>query len=518
MSQTTQPAFPGIHTLRFDRKRLNAKSLRPLWSDMADLGAQNTGAVLVDLSSVLRISACGIAALLEFYSDHKGQYDIAFSGLRPTPQKKLDSFGLTRVLPMYGDRDQALATSTFRQHKLSGTRAVVLCAGKGTRMAPLSWDTPKPMLDMLGKPVLERILDHLSSFGLRDIALNPGYHGDQIIQHFQARKDRNILFSNEGFQGADGWEGTPLGSASTLSRLHHENNFARDDIFVLCGDALIDVDLADMMQRHKQSGALVTIAAQTVGSDEVQKYGVIEANDSGRALGFQEKPAPHLARSNLASTGIYVFSPAAIASIERGNGLDIARDFLPSILHSARGIHVYEAPFQWKDLGCGKDYAATLALALRGKVANLRPQGREILPGVWAHDSARIAGSVRFDGPAYISAHAVVQAHSRIIGPSVIGAHSWIGRGAQLDTVILAQGSGVMPGSSVTGQIASPYWSIATASADGATLPRDPLPQVAQAETLMPQQLGLATRAAQAMQSAGLVTAARQWHIRSRAG
>jgi len=430
-------------------------------------------AVLVDLSHVRRITHSGLALLLTV---HQGPVDIAYHSLTPKVAAFIARAGFDDVLRLFPDPDAALSTPWARRHSLSGHRAVLLCAGKGSRCAPLSQDVPKPMFDILGKPVLERLMDHVSSFGVRDFILNPGHLGPQVHRHFGDghRFGKRITYLNEGTHGVDGWSATPLGSASSLARLHHSHSAFERDTFVFCGDALFDIDLARMMQAHRDTNAWASVAARHVAPQDVSKYGIIETDEHGSVVTFQEKPSQQDARSRLANTGIYIFSPQALALLPDRPGQDIAFDLLPTILELGERIQVFSPQFSWSDIGCPRDYFATLTAALQERIG-APACGTLTNPAQWHAPSAQVSPLAELSGPVYVAPGAQVKAGARIIGPSVIGENAIIeGRTLIRNSAIMAR-THVEEGAAVSDMIASGDWAISHQLADGSKVSSPPL-------------------------------------------
>lgn len=446
--------------LRLGASRLGSNFSGPLQQCFAALRDEGCAAALVDLSGVKVLTAAGLAVLYEAYGNFCAAMQIGFFGASPKVQITVERHGLAGVLPQFADQRQALEDPGFRCRQLAGTKAVILCASEGSRMRPLSGQTPKPMLDMLGAPVLARLMDHLGSFGVRDFYLNPGFKGDQVHIHFRSGAGRSIFFANEGSYCDGRWDGAPAGSASTLARLHRRHSAFDGDFFVLCGDALIDLDMAALMQAHKDSGAEVTIAAATVPRQEVSKYGILDANPAGRVMSFQEKPSAEEARSCLASTGIYVFSPAALRRLEDEPGLDIAMDLLPRILARGGRIHACSTGFIWADIGNPADYFAALQRGLTGGLPGVRPAGEETAPGVWVAPGAHVSSRARILGPCYIGPDARILAGAELQGTCVVGARCVVEGKTLLRDSVLMPGTQVSRGVWLESQIAAPDWSV----------------------------------------------------------
>lgn len=434
--------------------------------------------VLVDLSALSQCGASGLAGLVEAYSNLTHRLRLAFVGLPADGQKQLERLGLGGCLPCFATLEAAFAEPDIRRHRLRGMRAVVLCAGRGSRIAPLSDSLPKPMLDLMGKPVLAHILAHLGRFGLREVILNPGHLGDRISGYFHGNPlpGQSLFYLNEGSGSAAGWQAAPLGSASTLARLHHQHSAFDDDVFVFCGDALIDIDLADLLYCHRTSGAAATIAALQVAPDAVEKYGILNTDPGGRISQFQEKPSRAEARGTLANTGIYVFRADVLARLPDSPGQDIGADLLPALLRQGYHLQAYDRPFRWADIGCARDYVAVLGCILRGEIAVPGPvEAVQRRPGLWVERGAHISAGATIDGPCYVAPGARIEAGAHITGPAVIGRSAQIDGQSLIKNSVIWENTRVQSGAIVSHMIAAPDWAIDHRYADGSLQNRSPL-------------------------------------------
>lgn len=453
-----------------------ASALNTLTDVIARLNGEGRRGVLLDLSKIGHLNMAGLAALVELAA-RTPKVDLAFCAIPEKQLAFLRKSGLDRGLMVFASVAEARQHPSFQEHALTGIRTVLLCAGKGSRVAPLTEVVPKPMLDVAGRPALHRIIDHLETYGLRDILLNPGHLGDQIIDYFrQARMpDTRITFVNEGGWQQDRWVAQPIGSASTLKRMQVETAAFDTDIVVLCGDALIDLDLADMMREHRESGAEATIAALTVPQSDVHKYGIIETGLRNTVSRFFEKPGPGVTESRKANTGIYIFKPEVLSLLPNEEGLDIACHLLPEILNQGGNIHVYDRPFSWADIGCGRDYAAVSAQCLQQDLEFARPAGQEIRDGVWAMPGAMVSPRARISGPCHIGAGARIEAGAHLNGVCSIGAETLVQGGAVLRDCMVMPQTSVNAGARANRMILHGDWAIDHTRADGAVLERAPV-------------------------------------------
>lgn len=475
----TKPLDDGLAILKVSGNLTRASAVLGLSARLDQLHQEDRHGILLDLSSLKRLNMSGLAALVELAARNP-KAELGFCGLPSKNLAFLRKSGLDRGLRIFPTVKEAQEDAQFRSFCLTRTKTVLLCAGKGSRIAPLSDIAPKPMLDIAGRPTLHRLLDHLSLFGLRDILLNPGHLGHQIIDYFQKTPiaGTRIGFVNEGGWEGDAWRSDPIGSASTLKRMQDATAAFDGDIVVLCGDALVDIDLVAMMRAHRASGAAATIAAKSVASDQVHKYGIIEARSDNTITRFVEKPAAGVTESRLANTGIYIFKASVLSLISKDAGLDIACDLLPAIIASNQTLHVHNADFAWVDIGCGRDYMQAVRLCLRGEIPFAKPMGEEIRPGVWAMPGAKVSRRAKILGPCHIGANARIEAGAYLEGVCAVGAGATVQKGAHLTDTAVTAGTHVRSGVWSSDMILHSDWAVNHTTADGSTQTRDQLKDV----------------------------------------
>lgn len=327
---------------------------------------------------------------------------------------------------------------------------MILAAGKGTRVRPLTYDLPKPMIPILGKPVMAYIVEHLAKCGVKDIMVNVSYLHEKIESYFGegSRFGVRIGYSFEGYMDENG-EVVPeaLGSAGGMKKIQEFGRFFDDTTIVLCGDALIDLDIQAAVAEHKRKGAMASVITREVPWDKVSDYGVVVSDEDGRIIKFQEKPKREDALSNLASTGIYIFEPEAIDLIPSGEVFDIGSQLFPLMAEKGLPFYAQKQEFEWLDIGSVTDYWGVLQSLLTGDVPQLEVPGAQIREGVWVGLNTRIEWEgTTIEGPVYIGAGCHIEAGSTIIGPTWIGHGSHVCAGAEVVRSILFEYTRVLPG------------------------------------------------------------------------
>ncbi|MBU3738159.1 MAG: NDP-sugar synthase [Rhodoferax sp.] len=320
------------------------------------------------------------------------------------------------------------------------TKGLILAAGQGTRVRPLTRDLPKPMIPILGKPVMEYLIEHLALQGVTEIMVNVAWHHQKIEEYFGDghRWGVQLGYSYEGVREHGDIRPRPLGSAGGMRRIQDFGGFFDQTTLVLCGDALIDLDITAAVAEHRAQGALASVVTLDVPLAEVSSYGIVVAAADGRVQSFQEKPRPDQARSTLASTGIYLFEPEVLQHVPPGQVFDIGSQLFPALVAQGLPFFAQSRPFEWIDIGRVSDYWSVLQRMLRGEVARMNMPGREIRPGIWVGLNTSVAWDrVTIEGPVYLGSGVRVEPGATIIGPTWIGHGSHVRTGARVVRSIL---------------------------------------------------------------------------------
>jgi len=222
-------------------------------------------------------------------------------------------------------------------------KALLLAAGEGTRLRPLTLDRPKPMVPVGGRPVLEHLLVLLREHGVTRVAINLHYRPERIIQHFGdgSRFGVRIEYS---------WEPRLLGTAGAAKRLE---SFLDEPFLVLYGDVLTNVDLTQMAERHAARGAVASLLLYE--PDDQTRCGMAARDSSGRITTFIEKPT-RAVPGRLANAGICLFEPEVLRLVPRGRPFDFAADVLPQLLSQRLPVYGDLAEGYVLDIGSMERY------------------------------------------------------------------------------------------------------------------------------------------------------------------
>lgn len=336
-------------------------------------------------------------------------------------------------------------------------KAVVLAGGEGTRLQPLTYKRPKPLMPVAGRPCIDYVLRSLASSGFHEIIVTTAYLSDELIKSIGDGLDYNasILYS---------FEENPAGTAGAVRRV---GNFIDDTFVVAMGDILCDVDFKALYDFHKRKGGILTIALTEV-EDPVQ-FGIAVLDPKGRVAKFREKPKREEAFSNLANAGIYVLEPDVLDFIPQDQKFDFAKDLFPKLL--AKGAPVYGSRIDgvWMDIGRPHDlWKASMEIVRReGKPfqqAGVSTEGLLILD-----PATKLEEGVTLVGPCYVGPGVVLQRGSvadnaclydavrlearAVVRRSIVLEGSVIGAGAEIVDSVVSRNCVIEEGARIAASI-----------------------------------------------------------------
>ena len=319
-------------------------------------------------------------------------------------------------------------------------KAVILAGGKGTRVRPLTYILPKPMVPIVERPIMSFLLDLLKKHDFNEVIITVGYMANTIEDHYKNGADygMQIAYSLEGKIEEGEIVPIGLGSAGGLKKVQDYSGFFDEPFLVICGDALIDLDLTEAMAYHKKNNAVATVICKEVPKDEVYKYGVVVTDENNHVLSFQEKPKVEEAKSNIINTGIYIFDPKVFEFIPDDGEFDIGGELLPLLVEKGLPFYALAPEFQWVDVGSTKDFYTANTMLINQEVNDLKPYGIEVKPGVWMGINCDInLDEVEIVAPVYIGSSVRIEKGAKIIGPTMIGSGSVIKSNVILDRSIV---------------------------------------------------------------------------------
>ena len=326
-------------------------------------------------------------------------------------------------------------------------RAVVLVGGFGTRLRPLTFTTPKQMLPIIHKPMIEHVLEHLADHGITDAVLSMGYRPDAFVDAYPNG-------SCAGVEVHYAVEPEPLDTAGAIRFAALDAGI--DERFVVVnGDVLTDLDVNALIDFHEAHGAEGTIALHRV--DDPSAFGVVPTDAQGRVEAFVEKPPRDEAPTDLINAGTYVLEPSVLGRIAGDRKVSIEREVFPAMVADGT-LYAMDGHTYWIDTGTPAKYLQAQIDLLRGergeKVQGVHPGARidegaivaRSVVGVGAHVAAgaEVRGSILLPGSS-IGAHAVVE--RAIVGPGAT-----VGERARVDDLaVLGDRAVVDPGLRVSG-------------------------------------------------------------------
>jgi mannose-1-phosphate guanylyltransferase/mannose-1-phosphate guanylyltransferase/phosphomannomutase len=327
---------------------------------------------------------------------------------------------------------------------------MVLAAGLGTRLRPITYAMPKPMAPVLNRPVMEHILRLLAGHGFEQAIANLHWFPETIEAHFGDGSDLGIELSYSR-------EEQLLGTSGGVRNVAE---FLGDSFLVISGDALTDIDLGAMRAFHEAHDGIATLATKRVR--DTSEFGVAITGADGRIQGFQEKPEPAEALSDLANCGIYMFrseifdffpepgTSKAAGPDDPAGFADWAMDVFPALMESDIAFYSHEIEAYWNDIGNLDELRQGNFDALRGAV-RVDPGAPEVAAGI---RSASPLGGAEVEGPALIGAGVELGGGVRIQGPAIVGDGSRLGDGAWVRDSILLGGTELAPEAMLIGAIA----------------------------------------------------------------
>lgn len=316
-------------------------------------------------------------------------------------------------------------------------QAVVLVGGEGTRLRPLTLETPKPMIPVMNVPFLERTLRRLKEAGIDDVILPAGYLPEAITSFFG---DGSSL----GLRVRYVIEETPLGTAGALKNVEQ---YITGPFFVLNGDVLTSLDLRAMLAYHRRKGGLGTL--HLIRVEDPSAFGCVVNGPDGRVERFVEKPPREEAPTNEINAGTYLLEREVLDAIPAGRPVSIERETFPQLIAAGpRPLYAYTTEDYWIDLGKPEAYLSAHRHIFDGVMPlGLTPEidgpGRESIPLAAVRPPVFIGSDCHVAEDAVVGPYTVLGDRCRIeSGAIVADSLLWDGvvveEGAQLEWSIVA--------------------------------------------------------------------------------
>lgn len=299
-------------------------------------------------------------------------------------------------------------------------RAVVMAGGQGTRLRPLTTNVPKPLLPVVGEPIMGHVLRLLVRNGITEAVITVQYLAGSIRSYFGDGAELGMHLSYAT-------EAVPLGTAGSVKNA--ERGLAGETFLVVSGDSLTDIDLTDLIEFHRRQDAMVTVALAR--KPNVIEFGNVITGEDGRIERFIEKPTWGQVFSDTVNTGIYVIEPEVLDLIAVDEIVDWSADVFPRLMAAGARVFGYVTDAYWEDVGTIDSYLAVQRDVLNGLV-DVDVDGFEIAPRVWVGEGADIDPAAQLVAPCFVGPHTRVEKDC-VIGPaSVLGSNVMVRRGARV--------------------------------------------------------------------------------------
>jgi NDP-sugar pyrophosphorylase family protein len=320
---------------------------------------------------------------------------------------------------------------------VKNVKALILAGGFGTRLRPLSCTRPKLMFPVANKPILDRILKNLSEHGVTHVVLAVNYLADILIHNFGDSK--------YGIKISYSYEKKPLGTGGPIKKAEELLNDNDDPFFVLNGDILTSINYLDLLDTHRKTNAIATLALYEV--DDPSRFGVVDINGKGQIRRFVEKPKIEEAPSKLINAGVYVLDQSIFDIIPEGKKISIEREVFPLLAVKDR---LYGLKFDgiWVDVGKPTDFIRANKLML-DLMASETPfleknvqidDNATIIPPVAIGKSAVIKEETCI-GPYVSIGEGVTVSKGTKIENSIIFSKAWIDRFTSIRGAIIGEGA-----------------------------------------------------------------------------
>ncbi len=287
------------------------------------------------------------------------------------------------------------------------TKCMVMSAGMGSRLEPLTLMVPKPLVPVCNKPVMDILFENLSDIGIKDVICNTYYLSDQIINRYTSSCPVNFNYIKEE---------TLSGTAGGVKKCQFFFDKG-EDFVVLSADGLTNADILHGIEVHKKSGAIATIGVKRVPKHEVQNFGVVVTDNDGFITEFQEKPPVEIAKSDCINTGIYIFNYKIFDYIPENTFYDFAKNVFPKLLEG-RQINTFVVEDYWSDIGTLEQYKQSVSDVFEGRC-------------YFDHDKV-----VEVHEGAYLSASELPK-DLKLRGFSTIGRNCKIGKNVEIENSII---------------------------------------------------------------------------------
>ena len=307
-------------------------------------------------------------------------------------------------------------------------KAMVMAAGMGSRLEPITLMIPKPLIPVMNRPLMDIILTQLHNVGVKEVISNTYYLANQIIDRY---KNNNLGIKFNYIK-----ETELSGTAGGVKKCQFFFDKG-EDFIVMSGDILTTADIDKAVEIHKASNAIATIGVKEIPHEYVSHFGVVVTDDDGYITEFQEKPSVEEAKSNLINTGIYIFNYKIFDYIPENEFCDFAKNVFPKLLKE-RAINTFVVDEYWNDIGTISQYKQSI---------------QDVFNGVCQIDHDRIIDT---NLGSYVCGDSKIPSTIRFVGNTVVGNNCKLGEYIKLENCIVLDNAEIKTGSELTDCVVIP--------------------------------------------------------------
>ena len=317
---------------------------------------------------------------------------------------------------------------------------IIMAGGQGSRLRPITDARPKPMVEVLGRPVIDFVKDSMVQGGVDSLIVTTGYRGEMLAAHVEQ-------WNTESTSGRINQEHTPMGTAGSVRLLMDE---ITDTVIIGSGDSVASFDVAALLQAHKDSGAKATMALWEV--EDPSPFGIVGLSNSeegdvdgelreGYIRKFKEKPRPEEAFSNVINAGLYILEPEVMALVPEGEKYDFSKNLFPRLLEMGWPMYAKAIDGVWFDVGSPTELirAQHVLIEQRNTLPFPMPDGSVDGNGSFVSNAAHIGSNVELH-KSVIATGCSVGDHSTLL-ETVLMEGASVGSNVSLSGCILSPGS-----------------------------------------------------------------------------
>lgn len=304
-------------------------------------------------------------------------------------------------------------------------KAVIIAGGLGTRLRPLTYNTPKPIVPVANRPFVVHQIEHLVKHGVDEVILNLHYLSHEIKKALDDGKQWGIKIHYSV-------EEHPLGTAGAVKNA--EKFFDDGPMVIFNGDVLTDINISKVVNFHREKAATVTLTLTEV--EDPTAFGLILTDKDGRVTDFIEKPSWDMVSAKTINAGIYVVDPKIFDDVPAGKPHSFERELYPALLEKGEPIFGYLSKAYWIDIGNPDKYKEAHQAILRNEVA-VKIYGTRIDGRIWLGKDTHPDPSVKLRGSSIIGEGVKIGKETEIGDYVVVGDHVSIGEHCSLDRAIV---------------------------------------------------------------------------------